>query len=93
MRGGVSFASMATVRGELDRVGSEVRRRLADLDDVVGDALPTLGEDEAARYRAARERCEVASDDLCAVLDSIGVALCTARESGRAGIHAKPAWS
>jgi hypothetical protein len=92
-RAAVSFAAISAAEADIERVATDIRRRIADLDRDLAVTVAGLPADDADRIRDARARRDAAVGDLCAVLDQIGTALRAARKAGQPSAYAQPGWS
>jgi uncharacterized protein YukE len=92
-RPAVSFAAMSAAEADIERVATEIRRRVAELDEELTPVLPDLSVEEVERVQSARSRRDAAVADLCAVLGQIGTALGAARDAGLPSAYVRPQWS
>lgn len=92
-RAAVSFATMSAAGADIDRVATELRRRVAEVDRDLAATLSALSPEEVDQIRAARTRRDAAVAALCEVLEQLYTALGAAREAGLPSAYARPSWT
>ncbi len=89
----VSFGTIAAAEADIERVATEIRRAVAEIDRDIVPLMSGLNHDEIERLQAARGRRDAAAADLCTVLAKLGTALAAARDAGLPQAYARPGWS
>lgn len=92
-RPAVSFAAISAAEADIERVATEIQRRMDEMDRDIEPIVAGLPGSESDRVRAARMRRDAAVADLFAVLEQLGTALGAARDAGLPSAYVRPGWS